>query len=483
MEENGANTLYVGLGLLKWFETDVSEKPRYAPILLIPVEIIRKSAQRGYVIRSREEETIMNITLLEMIRHDFGINIGGLDTLPKDESGVNVKMVFNIIRQAVMSKKRWDVEEQALLGTFSFSKFILWNDIHNNADELAKNKVVASLLSGKLEWQAHDTVSVDDIMDDELHPSSVALPISTDSSQLQAVVNASKGRSFVLHGPPGTQAATITNMIANALYEGKRVLFVAAKKAALDVVENVAKAMSSDSHTATVPIVLLTSVDHIDFGRMVIDFGISAHLTKPARSSALLGTVIAVIQKARAQGTKASLCPARARGRRRQCGDHRAARAAVDRLGRGGNARAAPQTQPNAPIDILIAEDNEVNQLVFGQILNGLGLTYRIAGNGRTAVEMYRALQPKLILMDVSMPEMNGYEAARAIRAVEARTGSHTPIIGVTAHALKGDREKCLEAGHGRLSAEAGLAGPARRQDRHMAQRECVGQDSVSLSS
>jgi len=96
---------------------------------------------------------------------------------------------------------------------------------------------------------------------------------------------------------------------------------------------------------------------------------------------------------------------------------------------------------------ILIAEDNDVNQLVFGQILNGLGLSYRIAGNGRTAVEMYRALRPKLVLMDVSMPEMNGYEATRAIRAMEATTGSHTPIIGVTAHALKGDREKCMEAG------------------------------------
>ena len=109
--------------------------------------------------------------------------------------------------------------------------------------------------------------------------------------------------------------------------------------------------------------------------------------------------------------------------------------------------REAAQAQSNAPLDILIAEDNEVNQLVFGQILNGLGLSYRIAGNGRTAVEMYRALQPKLILMDVSMPEMNGYEATRAIRAVEARSGSHIPIIGVTAHALKGDREKCIEAG------------------------------------
>ena len=102
---------------------------------------------------------------------------------------------------------------------------------------------------------------------------------------------------------------------------------------------------------------------------------------------------------------------------------------------------------PNGPIDILIAEDNDVNQLVFGQILNGFGLSYRIAGNGRTAVEMYRALRPRLVLMDVSMPEMNGYEATRAIRAIEAQSGDHTPIIGVTAHALKGDREKCIEAG------------------------------------
>jgi CheY-like chemotaxis protein len=60
---------------------------------------------------------------------------------------------------------------------------------------------------------------------------------------------------------------------------------------------------------------------------------------------------------------------------------------------------------------------------------------------------MYRTLSPRLILMDVSMPEMNGYEATRAIRAGEAGKGAHIPIIGVTAHALKGDREKCIEAG------------------------------------
>lgn len=237
IEENGANTLFIGLGLLKWFETESSERPRFAPILLIPVEIIRKSAQKGYMIRSREEETIVNITLLEMIRQDFGVSINGLETLPKDESGVDVKTVFNIFRQAIMSKSRWDVEEQAVLGTFSFSKFILWNDIHNNSDKLSKNKVVASLISGKLEFPVDDEIRL--ISDSDLHPSTLALPISADSSQFQAILSSGEGKNFVLHGPPGTgKSQTITNIIANALYAGKKVLFVAAKKAALEVVES-----------------------------------------------------------------------------------------------------------------------------------------------------------------------------------------------------------------------------------------------------
>jgi CheY-like chemotaxis protein len=107
----------------------------------------------------------------------------------------------------------------------------------------------------------------------------------------------------------------------------------------------------------------------------------------------------------------------------------------------------APEPVPQGPVEILVAEDNEVNQLVFSQILSGLGLSFRIAGNGRTAVEMYRSLSPRLVLMDVSMPEMNGFQATRAIREIEMRTGVRTPIVGVTAHALKGDREKCLECG------------------------------------
>jgi len=207
---------------------------------------------------------------------------------------------------------------------------------------------------------------------------------------------------------------------------------------------DVARAIAADSRMSGIPVVLLTSVDQVDFGKMVIDFGIAAYLTKPARSAVLLGTVISVIQKARSQVGKARFV-------REPVAPEPAAPVPAFTVIRGPAmpAPAAPESTaaPNGPIDILIAEDNDVNQLVFGQILNGLGLSYRIAGNGRTAVEMYKALRPRLILMDVSMPEMNGYEATGAIRQIEKQSGSHTPIIGVTAHALKGDREKCIEAG------------------------------------
>lgn len=238
LEENGANTLYIALGLLKWYETKSSERPRYAPILLIPVEIIRKSAAKGYVIRSREEETMMNITLLEMLRQNFNISISGLDPLPTDGSGVNVKLIYTIIRNSIKNQPKWDVEEQAILGLFSFNKFIMWNDIHNNSHKLIENNVVSSLMNGKIEWDIEDEDVDAKELDDNTAPDEIVLPISADSSQLEAIWEASEGRNFILHGPPGTgKSQTITNLIANALYKGKRVLFVAEKMAALSVVQ------------------------------------------------------------------------------------------------------------------------------------------------------------------------------------------------------------------------------------------------------
>jgi len=239
IEENGANTLYLALGLLKWYETPNSERPRYAPILLLPVEITRKSAAKGYVIRSREEDTMMNITLLEMIRQNFGITIQGLDPLPTDESGVNVKLIYSIIRNGIKNQRKWDVEEQAVLGIFSFSKFIMWNDIHNNLQKLKENKIVSSLMNGQIEWDVQAEMTDATILEKELSPADIVLPINADSSQIEAIYEAINNNTFILHGPPGTgKSQTITNIIANAIYKGERVLFVAEKMAALTVVQN-----------------------------------------------------------------------------------------------------------------------------------------------------------------------------------------------------------------------------------------------------
>ena len=100
-------------------------------------------------------------------------------------------------------------------------------------------------------------------------------------------------------------------------------------------------------------------------------------------------------------------------------------------------------------LDVLIAEDNDVNQIVFSQILQQTGLRYRIVDNGEQAVQIWRAFRPSIILMDISMPVMNGYRATQVIRAEESGmlNASRVPIIGVMAHAQESDHDLCLAAG------------------------------------
>lgn len=239
IEESGSNTLYLALGFLKWYESEVSVKERYAPLILVPVEIVKKIQDKNYSIKLRDEEAMVNITLFEFLRQNYGMSIGGLDPLPTDESGIDIKLVLNTVRKAVMEQTRWDVCDIAFLGTFSFNRFIMWNDLRNRSEEITSNNIVKGLIGGVYEGDASSECTEEGNMDIEIKPADLAVVMSADSSQLAATYAASRGESFVLHGPPGTgKSQTITNMIATALYQGKSVLFVAEKMAALSVVQN-----------------------------------------------------------------------------------------------------------------------------------------------------------------------------------------------------------------------------------------------------
>jgi DNA polymerase III delta prime subunit len=239
IEENGANSLFLVLGLLKWYENNHSAKPRFAPLLLLPVDIVRRGGTIGYVMRTRNEEIMLNITLVELLKQHYGVNLSGLLPLPKDDSGVDVKLIFATIRTLIRDMKGWNVIEESMLGLFSFNKFVMWNDIHTHADKLRENPIISSLIDNRIKWEDASATTDARIVDREQEPASYALPVDVDSSQLEAVIEAGEGRSFILHGPPGTgKSQTITNMIANILYKGKRVLFVAEKMAALSVVQN-----------------------------------------------------------------------------------------------------------------------------------------------------------------------------------------------------------------------------------------------------
>jgi CheY-like chemotaxis protein len=96
---------------------------------------------------------------------------------------------------------------------------------------------------------------------------------------------------------------------------------------------------------------------------------------------------------------------------------------------------------------VLLTEDNVVNQKLAVRLLEKRGHSVVVAGNGREALDVIARETFDVVLMDVQMPEMDGFEATRRIREREQTTGDHVPIIAMTAHAMKGDRERCLEEG------------------------------------
>jgi CheY-like chemotaxis protein len=131
--------------------------------------------------------------------------------------------------------------------------------------------------------------------------------------------------------------------------------------------------------------------------------------------------------------------------------------------GSTGSPQAGVEPVSGYPsLRILLAEDNEINQRLAVAILQKRGHTVVVAGDGREALAILENQTIDLVLMDVQMPEMDGFAATAAIRQREKATGAHLPIVAVTAHAMKGDRENCLAAG-----MDAYVSKPLRAEELH----------------
>ena len=241
MQEGGTNTLFLATGFLRWKKSEGDTRTFRAPILLIPVKLERRSAQSNFKLSHHEDDVRINSTLLEFLKRDFDLRVPVLEgELPRDESGIDVPLIFEIMRSAVREVEGFEVVEDLVLSTFSFAKYLMWKDLVDRADQLRENPLVRHLIDGPKETYGQQGMGppiAPGEIDRRIMPQQLLTPLPADSSQLAAIIAASDGRDFVLIGPPGTgKSQTIANIIAQLLGEGKSVLFVAEKAAALDVV-------------------------------------------------------------------------------------------------------------------------------------------------------------------------------------------------------------------------------------------------------
>ncbi|MEO8498743.1 MAG: response regulator, partial [Planctomycetota bacterium] len=177
-----------------------------------------------------------------------------------------------------------------------------------------------------------------------------------------------------------------------------------------------AKQIREDGHLGDCTMMMISSGARLGDSQRCRELGIVRHMSKPFVQSELLKTILAAIGEAVAESAEP-------------------------------REEAAADSDARPKLKILLAEDGLVNQRVAVGLLKKHGHTVTIAQNGREAVDAIRNESFDLVLMDVHMPEMGGLEATVAIRAYEKQQGCHTPIIAMTAAAMKGDREQCLEAG------------------------------------
>jgi two-component system sensor histidine kinase/response regulator len=189
----------------------------------------------------------------------------------------------------------------------------------------------------------------------------------------------------------------------------------------------VAQKIQATPRLAHTPVILLTSAQVRQCSARCSGLGIRTHLMKPIKQSDLYYAILRTLFGSR---------------------EHRSEWSAQSGT---ADSSSSPQIEHDAaagrPPRILLAEDNPTNQLLVASLLQKRGYAVTMAASGKEALAAYRAEKFDLIVMDVQMPEMNGLEATAAIRTIEKNAGLHTPILALTAHAIDGDRDQCLEAG------------------------------------
>lgn len=237
LEEQGVNTLYLALGFLHWKEA-ATTRSRRSPLLLVPLELQRPSVRERVSALWTGEELGPNLSLEQKLKHDFGVV---LPTCP-DLGSEAPSSYFDAVEKAVASQPDWRVEPNAIrVGFFSFTKFLMYRDLDPTSWPAGKGPVEHPILGGLIRGDMPSSdgpAPVSGQVDRAARDQDVVTILDADSSQTEALLRARQARVMVIQGPPGTgKSQTIANLIADAVMQEKKVLFVAEKLAALSVVK------------------------------------------------------------------------------------------------------------------------------------------------------------------------------------------------------------------------------------------------------
>ena len=238
-QEQGVSILYLAAGFLKWYESPSSDKARYAPLLLVPVDLERQTAASRFHLKHRDEDIATNLSLQAKLRGEFGIELPEVPEM--DEIAPNA--YFDAVARAIADQPRWEVlRDDMVVWFFSFAKYLMYRDLDPATwpehSPLTGNPTLSKLLGDGFASEPPFCGEGDKI-DALIPPANMIHVTDADSSQAVAIEEVRRGGNLVIQGPPGTgKSQTITNLIATAVKAGKKVLFVAEKLAALEVVHS-----------------------------------------------------------------------------------------------------------------------------------------------------------------------------------------------------------------------------------------------------